>query len=295
MKKKNKKFIISNKVLISLSMIALFMFGILVGMLAIQSVQPHTIQQYFPTINTIPSYPTITMTPEPTITPTLIPSSTPKPPDYPTITATDWKQFYTQIPLFTPFTLVPINPVVPVTPDYGFIVPTESIPTQVVADVPVVEPTVDEFKYGYYDKSLYNVWSPYVEPTLGVVVHLNLADLDKVFDQVTSISRQFPDCIYPLQTPFATWDMIDRLSKLQSDRKNYEEISIKSVEISQIFSEGFGYFPTDGNIRLPENDVIQMLINSEGISACKQSNDYPSFYGQGLQNWLNNLYYTYKE
>jgi hypothetical protein len=86
--------------------------------------------------------------------------------------------------------------------------------------------------------------------------------------------------------------MAQRASNLQSSRENYEQISIQASVISTIMAEGGGYFPTEGNIRMPENDVINMLM-AAGVDACQ--NRSITLYGNGVQLFLNDLYDKYKE
>lgn len=225
-------------------------------------------------------------TPAPTITPTLIPSSTPKPPDWPTVTPSPWQPYFTQMPLFTPFTLEPAPLVQPPTPEYGFIVPTD-IPTEQATPIP---------NYGYYDPSYLIPWQPYIEPTLGATINFDLdLDLDYLFSIPNAIASQLPECVYPLPAPFVTWDMAERAANLQADRHDSEEISIPSSAISAVMAEGFGYFPTDGNIRIPENGIIAMLSTYQDIQSCRQADGNPSLFGPGIQIWLNDLYALYKE
>lgn len=181
------------------------------------------------------------------------------------------------------------------TPAITYVEPPTEIPTSEIVPTQVPADTV----LGEYDPSLYDEWHPYVEPTQGASVSifsiLCAFDLDDLWDCAKTIASSASDCAYPLPTPFVTWNMADRLSILQSDRHSSEEISISASIISSIASEGGGYFPQDGNIRLLENDVIWMLLGYPNLTACKNIAGFPDVYGAGIQQFLDDLYLNYRE
>jgi len=160
----------------------------------------------------------------------------------------------------------------------------------VVPEVLVQEIIVTPDAPTNYDPSLYDEWQPYVEPQ--EVEAVNVWDLDNLWDVVPVVSAGFPPCPDPLPIPFVTWDMAQRAANLQSDRQDFEQISIPASVVSQIMVEGGGYFPAEGNIRMPENDVVGMLMAS-GASVCQ--NGSITLYGNGVQSFLDNLYQTYLE
>jgi hypothetical protein len=159
----------------------------------------------------------------------------------------------------------------------------------------------------YYDTPLpqmtefiYVPENPIVEIPTPVILPEAEPDLDTAWDSVESfgMTGDWPSCTYPLPMPFVTWDMAYRLSNLQAGRSNCEEISISSAVIANIYAEGGGYFPADGNIRLPENNVLGMLLpyyTSGQIQVCQDASGKPSVYGQGINLFLDDLYKNYKE
>jgi len=168
------------------------------------------------------------------------------------------------------------------------VIPTYTATMQPLQDMPTIEtpqaaPTLD----GLIE------WQPYIEPITDMPT--DLTDLDSAWDLAPALALSLPACVYPLPLPFVTWDMAYRASNLQAGRASYEEISIQASIVSAIMGEGGGYFPTDGNIRISENDVFPILISTPGVLACRQSDGYPSVYGPGVQSFLDNLYNNHRE
>ena len=211
-----------------------------------------------------PVYPTI-------VYPTVEIPATPtqEPPIVPTVQAVIVERVYPTIEI------QPANDVVPVA----------VVPEVLVQEV-IITPDAPN-----YDPSLYDEWQPYVEPVREEAV--NVFDLDTLWDVAPMVGMGLSACPDPLPVPFVTWDMAQRASALQSDRQDFEQISIQASLVAQIMSEGGGYFPTEGNIRMPENDVIYMLMAS-GADVC-QVNGSITLYGSGVQSFLDNLYNNYVE
>lgn len=151
--------------------------------------------------------------------------------------------------------------------------------------------TTPDIQTDNYDPSLYDEWKPWAEPTPGIVV--NVIDLDTLWDVAPLIGIGLSPCPDPLPTPFVTWDMAQRVAMAQSDRQDFEQISIQASIVSQIMSEGGGHFPAEGNIRMPENDALYMLMAS-GANAC-QINGNIAVYGNGVQSFLDDLHNNYLE
>jgi hypothetical protein len=216
--------------------------------------------------------------------PTIQPTSTP------TITAYPTNYYATNTPIFIDFITVTDTP----------------YPVTIITQIPEI--------YFYYDTPLPQVTEFVYEPTIEYqatdIVYestveifptaIVVDDLDTTWDSVDSSGMPdgWASCTYPLPIPFVTWDMANRAAILQANRNNYEEISISSESIASIMTEGGGSFPTDGNIRLPENNVIMMLFpyyQNGLISICVDGYGKPSVYGEGINLFLSDLYNNYKE
>jgi hypothetical protein len=215
-------------------------------------------------------YPTYPIINEVTAIPLLLPTLTPSP--IPTVQAMIVELVY---PTDTPI-IQPANDVL-----QAVVVP------KVLVQEIVVTP---ETQISNYDPSLYDEWQPYTEPIREEAV--NVWDLDNLWDAIPVVGAGLPPCPDPLPTPFVTWDMAQRAAALQSDRQDFEQIRIQASVISQIMAEGGGYFPDTGNIRMPENDVIYMLMAS-GANVCQ--NGSTTLYGNGVQSFLDSLYNNYVE
>jgi len=223
----------------------------------------------------------------------------------PTITISLTEYYATNTPSFVDIFIVA---------DTIYSVNTQVEEIYVVIDTPISVSTQIPEIYFYYETPLPQVTEFVYEPTIQYQVTefvyestietlptaIVVNDLDTTWDSVgqSGMPEGWASCTYPLPTPFVTWDMANRAAILQANRNNYEEISISSESIASIMLEGGGSFPTDGNIRLPENNVIMMLFpyyQNGLISICVDRYGKPSVYGEGINLFLSDLYNNYKE
>jgi hypothetical protein len=192
-----------------------------------------------------------------------------------------------------PDTPEPSIMVLPVTEAEQVIYAQSVIETYPMAEISYFETPLPAMPEFVYESQSYIVPTPAVDQYVGI-------DLDAMWDMVASsgMADDWSDCVYPLPVPFVTWGMAVRASELQADRHSSEEISISSQSIAAIMAEGGGSFPLDGNVRLPENNVMSMLYpyyQGGLVFICRDLQRKPTVYGNGINLFLNDLYIHYKD
>jgi hypothetical protein len=122
--------------------------------------------------------------------------------------------------------------------------------------------------------------------------------LDQAWDtaEAVGIDDHFPQCSYPLPTPYIDWQMALELSQQQTADRSYTEIKMQASDISAIAARGGAYFPAVGIVQISEDAIPSMLLQLYGsgsLSACRDANNRPNGYGPGVQAFLDNLASSY--
>ena len=197
---------------------------------------------------------TVTPSPIPTYTETVIPTQTQQ----------------VALVVIVPDTAVPfISNEVIIEQQAVYVEPTQYVQNTEISTLPVV-PTFD------YNQDIDSAWDLYATPNPTL--------------QLQTLSQ--PQCVYPLPIPFISWDTALGVSSNETvdGQNDYDRIIMLSSTIATYASTGGAYFPTEGTVNVSEDTVtaeLKHLYFSGYLHGCYDANNNPNAYGVGVQMYLD--------